>query len=43
MDDERNYTLDELLDEAKDDPVWEPDKQKREELVELFRQNLSRL
>ena len=38
-----DYTLNELLDEAKNDADWEPDEQLREELVELFRKSTAML
>jgi len=43
MNDDFEYTLHELLDEAKKDASWEPDEKKREELVELFRKSTSQL
>ena len=30
------YTLKDLLEQAKDDPSWEPDAKKREELVKAL-------
>ena len=43
MSDDLDYTLAELLDEAKKDASWEPDEKRREELVELFRKSTSSL
>ena len=37
MNEDLDFTLNELLDEAKDDAVWEPDEKRRAEIVELFK------
>ena len=43
MSDKLEYTLNELLDEAKKDDSWEPDEKRREELVELFKKSTASL
>ena len=43
MSNDINFTLNELLDEAKRDASWEPDEKTREELVELLKKSTSNL
>ena len=41
MNDNDEYTIDELLEEAKNDPSWEPDAVKRATLVAQLKRELS--
>ena len=41
MDDNNDYTIEELLEEAKNDPGWEPDAEKRAALVEQLKRTIS--
>jgi hypothetical protein len=43
MNEEYDYTIDELFEEAKNDPSWEPDEEKREELTAELRGAISRV
>ena len=40
---EYGYSIDDLFEEAANDPSWEPDRQKRKELVEELRAALERV
>jgi hypothetical protein len=42
MNEQNDYTLDELFEKAKDDPSWEPDAQKRKELIDELRAAVAR-
>ena len=42
MNDDNDYTIDELLEEAVNDQSWEPDAEKRAALVAQLRGALSR-
>jgi len=43
MNDEYDYTLDDLLEQAQDDPSWEPDAAKRAEMIGALRGSLMML
>jgi hypothetical protein len=43
MNEERNYTLKDLLEQAKNDESWEPDEKKRERLVKELERALDYL
>ena len=42
MSNEYDYTFDELLEQAKNDPSWEPDEKKRAELTAALAVALAR-